>query len=118
MDSAPLAAARHPSFDRRAGRVMSVQMAFDHLDVAGVGPEEEIGDRADPGNEPEQEIEADIAGHPADLPFRHAEIAGFPNDVSAECRCRDVADAGDQVEDDVEADRAIEARDDEHPLEQ
>ena len=30
-----------------------------------------------------QEIDADIPRHARDLPFRHAEVAGFPDDVGA-----------------------------------
>src|SRR4051794_27584928 len=98
--------------------MMLVEPALDDPQIAAVRAEEEIGDGADPGNGAEQEVEADIPGHPGDMPFRHAEVARFPDDPGAEARRDEVAGDGNEVEHDVEAHRPVEAGDDEHPLEQ
>src|SRR3954471_20755998 len=118
MDSTSLVATRELPFDCRSGGVMLVEVAPDHLQIARVRPEEEIRNRADPGDQAEQEIEADIAGHAGQLPFRHAEVLSLPDDVGAESGAGDVADTGDQIENDVEADRLVGARDDDDPLEE
>ena len=45
--------------------VMLVEMPLDDPEIAAVRAEEEIGDRADPRDQAEQEIDADIARHSA-----------------------------------------------------
>src|SRR4051812_31882102 len=81
-----------------------VEPALDDPEVARVRAEEEIRDRADPGDGAEQEIDADIAAHPRDMPFRHAEVARLPDDPQAHRGGDDVARHRDHVEDHVEAD--------------
>src|SRR4051812_3358980 len=95
-----------------------VEPALDDPEIARVRAEEEVRDRADPGNRAEQEVEADIAAHPRDMPFRHAEVARFPDDPRPHRRGNDVADDRDQVEDHVEADPIVGAGQPEGALEQ
>jgi hypothetical protein len=80
-------------------RMMLVEVLLDDPQVAAVRPEEEIGDRADPRDQAEQHVEADVSGHSGHVPFRHAEVARFPGDIAAKRRCRDRADAWNDIED-------------------
>src|SRR5690349_10075051 len=98
--------------------MMLVEVPPNDLQVATVRAEEEVGNGADPGNEPEQEIDADIAGHAAHLPLGHAEVARFPDEVAAERSAGDVPYARDEIQDHIETDRTIDAGDDEHPFQQ
>ena len=51
---------RHrPGVDGGTARMMFVEVALDHLQIAGVGPEEEIGDRSDPRDQPDDRIPAE-----------------------------------------------------------
>ena len=98
-----------PSIITRLG-MMLVEPALDDPQVAGVRLEEEVGDGADPGNGSEQEIDADIAGHPREMPFRHSQIARLPGEPAAHRRGDQASADRDQVEDDVEAELAVGAR--------
>ena len=106
--------------DGRGVGVMLVEVALDDPEIARVRPEEEIGNGSDPRDQAEQPIDADIARHARDLPFRHSKILRFPHDVGAEGSRGDIADHRNQVEDDIEADRPIDPGDDEesfqHPF--
>ena len=97
--------------------MMLVEVALDDAQVAGVGLEEIIGDGADPRDQAEQEVGADIAAHPRHLPLRHAEVARFPHHVAAERRAGDAADPGDEVEQHVEPDLLVGAGDGEGAFE-
>jgi len=113
-----LAAPADLTLDRRSVGMMLVEMSPDHPEVARIRSEQEIGNRADPRDEAEQEVETDITRHARQLPFRHAEIARFPDNISAERRAGDVADSRHQVEDDVQADGSVDSGNDEEPLEE
>src|SRR3982751_5737606 len=99
-----LAAGDHLALDHLRLRMILVEPALHDPEVARVRPEEEIRDRADPGDGAEQEIDADIAAHPRDMPFRHAEVARLPDDPGSHRRGDDVADHRDQIEQHVQAD--------------
>jgi hypothetical protein len=100
------------------GRRRAIELAPDNLEVAGVRAEQEVGDRADPRDQAEQEIDSDITRHAAHLPFRQAEVARFPDHVAAERGADDVAGDGNEVEDDVEPDLAVGPGDGEQAFEQ
>jgi hypothetical protein len=53
----------------------------------------------------------------ATLPFGQPQVARFPCDVAAQRGRADRADAGYDVQDDVQPDGLVDAWDDEHPLE-
>jgi hypothetical protein len=93
-------------------------VALDDAEVAGVGLEEIVGDRANPRDQSEQEVGADIAAHPRHRPFRHAEVARFPDHVAAERCAGEVSDNRDEVEQDVEPDPFVGAGNGEGAFEQ
>src|SRR4051812_21343972 len=95
-----------------------VEPALDDLEVAAVRAEEQVRDGADERDRAEQEVEADIAAHPRDVPFGHAEVARFPHHPGAHAGGDDVAGDRDHVEDHVEAHLPVEPRHHEQPLEQ
>src|SRR5690242_16274732 len=103
----PLAAAGDFAFDRPRARMMLVEVALDHLQVAGVGAKEEVGNGSDPGDQPQQPVEPDIPCHPRQLPFRHSKVAALPNDVGAQGGGGDVAYHRHHVEEHVEADAPV-----------
>jgi hypothetical protein len=98
--------------------MMLVEMTLDHAQIVGVRAEEEVGDGAQPRDQPKQEVRTDVRGHPRNLPPRHAEVSRFPHDIRAERRASDIPDARDEVENDVEPDGAVDAWNDDEPLEQ
>src|SRR3546814_12111895 len=95
--------------DDRAG-VMLVEMFLDDAKIARVRAEEEVEGVADERHGAERGVDAEVADHAPDLPFRHAEVARFPDEIGAHRRGADVADDGAEADDRVEADGAIDAR--------
>jgi hypothetical protein len=58
---------------RRLGMVL-VEVSLHDPQIARVGAEEEVRDSADEGYRAEQEVHADIAAHPNQRGFRHAQV--------------------------------------------
>ena len=87
-------------------------------EVAGVRLEQEVERVAEEGDEADRGVEGDIAGHPRDLEFRHAEIPGFPDQPSPHRRGDDVADHRHQADDRIHAEAEIRAGHRESALEQ
>ena len=54
----------------------------------------------------------------ADMPLRHAEVARFPGHVAPSAAATVGPTPGNEVEDDVEADGPVDARNDDHALQQ
>ena len=96
---------------------MLIEVALDDPQVACVGAEEEVGNRADERDQPEQPVESHIPGHSRHLPLRHAEVPPLPDNVRAEGGGGDVAHHRHHVQDHVEPDGTVDAGDDEQPFE-
>src|SRR3546814_11078924 len=77
--------------DDRAG-VMLVEMFLDDAKIARVRAEEEVEGVADERHGAERGVDAEVADHAPDLPFRHAEVARFPDEIGAQRRGDDVAE--------------------------
>ena len=101
------AAAEPSSVDRRRRGVMPVEVLADDPQVAGVRAEEEIRQRADQRDQPEQPVDPDIAAIRAicifDMPRLRASHTIQPPIAAA----IDVADDRHEVEDEVEPDRRL-----------
>src|SRR3546814_1340880 len=55
-------------------RMMLVEVALDDPKVAGVRPEQQVKGVADERDGANRGVDAQIADHPPDLPFRHAQV--------------------------------------------
>ena len=97
---------------------MLVEMLADDPQVAGVGPEHDVGRVSHERDEAQHRVEADIGHHPRHMEFGQAQIARFPDDIAAQRRRRDVADNGDQPQHDVQPDRTVDAGQNDHAFEQ
>ena len=103
--------------DHRPGMVL-VEMLADDPEIAAVRAEKEVEGVACDRDRAQRGVDAEVADHPPDLPLRHTQVAGFPDDIGAHRRGDDVADDGDEADDGVESDGAIDAGDDEAAFEQ
>src|SRR3546814_9013370 len=92
--------------DDRA-RMMLGEVLLDDPKVTRVRAKEEVEGVADERHRAERGIDAEIADHAPDLPFRHTEVARFPDQIGAHRRRDHVADDGDEADDGVEADGEI-----------
>ena len=91
-------------------------MLADDAQILRVRLVEKVEDIAGKGDGADQRVDADIGGHAGELPFRQAEIAGFPHDPGAHGGGRDVADDGNETDQAVHADPVLRAGNDEQPL--
>src|SRR3546814_15933908 len=87
--------------------MMLVEVLLDDPKVTRVRAKEEVEGVADERHRAERGIDAEIADHAPDLPFRHTEVARFPDQIGAHRRRDHVADDGDEADDGVEADGAV-----------
>ena len=83
---------------------------FDRKKKSGIAPTH--------GIRPSSQSKPTLPAIRVNLPLGHADVPRFPHDIGAERRRGDVADDRNEVEDHVEADRLVDAGDDEQPLEQ
>ena len=88
------------------------------LRLRRVRPEEEVEEVADPRDRAEQVVDADIAGHPREMEFRHAEIARLPDQPGAHRRGDRRRRPPGSGRDHVEAEPAVGAGHGESALEQ
>src|SRR3546814_9289232 len=81
--------------------MMLVEVLLDDPKVTRVRAKEEVEGVADERHRAERGIDAEIADHAPDLPFRHTEVARFPDQIGAHRRRDHVADDGDEADDGV-----------------
>src|SRR3546814_16821013 len=98
--------------------MMLVEVLLDDPKVTRVRAKEEVEGVADERHRAERGIDAEIADHAPDLPFRHTEVARFPDQIGAHRRRDHVADDGDEADAGVAADGAVDGGDAEAAFEQ
>lgn len=94
-------------FSSRSIRVSLIESeVVEHqLEIAAVGLEIDVEDVADHRDAPRDRVESYIDQHLEKLVVRHAETARLVDDEEADRRSAEIADAGDQTEHGVRAER-------------
>src|SRR4029078_4715984 len=98
--------------------MLAVEMPLYDLEIASVGAEEEVGNRADQRDHPQKPVHPNVPAHPGDTPFGHAESPRLPGEICSDrggCRW---AGERHEVEDNVEAYRMVDAGQDDDPFHQ
>src|ERR1044071_5938581 len=107
----PVAQAAGPGlFGRNGGALLQ------KLDVHLVRLPRRVEDVADEGHGAEQVVHRDVRRHPQQRHLRHAVAHARREDVERDGRRREVADAGDEPDQRVQADAPTRARDAEEPV--
>ena len=91
--------------------MMFIEMLFDNPQILAVGAPDQVERVADQWHRAKHRVDPDVRSHPHQLPFRHSQIARFPNHISTHCRRNDIAEHRHQPDNRIQPERDFGAGD-------
>src|SRR3546814_15738304 len=76
--------------------MVTIEVTPDDPEVARVGPKGKVEQIADQRNRADGRVDEGVRPHAGEMPFRHAEVARFPDDIGRHERGQPIADDRDQ----------------------
>src|SRR3546814_9935039 len=74
-------AASNLALDHGRRRMVTIEVTPDDPEVARVGPKGKVEQIADQRNRADGRVDEGVRPHAGEMPFRHAEVARFPDDI-------------------------------------
>src|SRR3546814_1953840 len=89
-------AASNLALDHGRRRMVTIEVTPDDPEVARVGPKGKVEQIAEQRNRADGRVDEGVRPHAGEMPFRHAEVARFPDDIGRHERGQQQAEDRDR----------------------